>query len=113
VKLKDGSSSAGRRQVDSGASDLVVPAYLLKTLMNAKSVSKKDMRDQITIVLADGSEMISQRFLIKTLQVGNRVLENVMASTAPDTASILLGQSVLKKFPSWSIDNQRQMLVLQ
>jgi hypothetical protein len=99
--------------VDSGAADLVVPAYVLKTLMNAKTVTRNDMMEQGTVVIADGSEMVTQRFRIRSLQVGNRVLENVMATTAPDTASILLGQSVLKKFPPWSIDNQRQMLVLQ
>jgi hypothetical protein len=99
--------------VDSGAADLIVPAYVLKTLMNAKTVTQNDVMEQGTVVIADGSEMVTQRFRIRSLQVGNRVLENVIASTAPDTARILLGQSVLKKFPSWSIDNQRQTLVLK
>jgi hypothetical protein len=99
--------------VDSGAADLVVPAYVLKTLISTKTVTQNDMMEQATVVIADGSEMATQRFRIRSLQVGNRVLENVIATTAPDTASILLGQSVLKKFSSWSIDNQRQMLVLK
>lgn len=99
--------------VDSGATDLVVPAHLFKTLIAAKTITEKDMMGQGKYRIADGSEMASQRFRIKSLLIGNRVLENVAAITAPDGAIILLGQSVLKKFNTVSMDNKRQTLVLK
>jgi hypothetical protein len=99
--------------VDSGAANVVVPDYVFKTLLNANTVTENDLMGTSTLIIADGSKMASQRFRIRSLQVGNRVLENVEASTAPDNAPILLGQSALKKFSSWSIDNKRGTLVLK
>ena len=36
-----------------------------------------------------------------------------MGSNTNDADSLLLGQSFLKRFRSWSIDNQRQALMLE
>ena len=40
------------------------------------------------------------------------VIENVKASVAPVAGELLLGQSFLKRFKSWSIDNAKHSLVL-
>ena len=50
--------------------------------------------------------------MIRSLRVGDKVLENVTGSVAPVAGGLLLGQSFLTRFKSWSIDNQRQALVL-
>jgi hypothetical protein len=42
--------------------------------------------------------------------VGNHLLENVTASVASAQADLLLGQSFLSRFNSWSIDNRRQFI---
>jgi hypothetical protein len=52
-------------------------------------------------------------FRIRSLKVGDQVLENVLGSEAPASAILLLGQSFLSRFRSWSIDNQRKVLVLE
>jgi hypothetical protein len=66
-----------------------------------------------TYRLADGSTVPSQTFRIKSLKVGDKVLESVTGSIAPVEGSLLLGQSFLSRFKSWSIDNQRHLLVLE
>jgi predicted aspartyl protease len=63
-------------------------------------------------MLADGSELPSQRFMIKSLKVGNKTLENVVANIVSVNAQILLGQSFLRRFSSWSIDNEKHALIL-
>jgi predicted aspartyl protease len=63
-------------------------------------------------MLADGSKVPSQRFKIKSLKVGNKTLENVIASIISVKAQILLGQSFLSRFSSWSIDNEKHALIL-
>jgi hypothetical protein len=60
----------------------------------------------------DGSKVPSERFVICSLKVGNATLENVAASIAPVTGSLLLGQSFLGRFDSWSLDNTRHALIL-
>ena len=98
--------------VDSGASDVSVPADVVMTLLRTETITEADFLGKKTYTLADGSTLPSQQFTIRSLKVGDRVLENVMGSIAPVSGSLLLGQSFLSRFRSWSIDNQRHALVL-
>jgi clan AA aspartic protease (TIGR02281 family) len=98
--------------VDSGASDVSIPADVVLTLWRTGTITEADFIGARTYTMADGSTVPSQRFLIRSLKVGDKVLANVTASIAPVTGGLLLGQSFLTRFKSWSIDNQRQALVL-
>jgi clan AA aspartic protease (TIGR02281 family) len=98
--------------VDSGASDVSVPADVVSTLIRTETISDADFLGTQTYRLADGSTIPSQTFIIRSLKVGDRVLTNVQGSVAPAKGSLLLGQSFLSRFKSWSIDNQRQVLLL-
>jgi hypothetical protein len=99
--------------VDSGASDVSVPADIVLTLMRTKTVTQDDFLGKQTYVLADGSKVPSQQFRIRSLKVGNKTIENVVASIASVEGTILLGQSFLSKFKSWSVDNEKHTLVLR
>jgi hypothetical protein len=46
------------------------------------------------------------------MKVGDQVIENVTASITTVEGSLLLGQSFLGRFSSWSIDNDRLALLL-
>jgi hypothetical protein len=99
--------------VDSGASDVSVPADVVLTLMRAKTITQADFLGKQTYVLADGSEAPSQQFRIRSLKVGNKIMENVVASVASAKGKILLGQSFLRQFKSWSVDNEQHVLILK
>ena len=98
--------------VDSGAADVTVSENVVRALLQKGSVSRSDFLDTVVARLADGSTIPSQRFRIRSLQVGDRVVENVVAGISPGSGTLLLGQSFLSRFKSWSIDNQRRVLVL-
>ena len=98
--------------VDSGASDVSIPADVVSTLVRTGTIGQADFLGSRTYKLADGSTVPSQRFLIRSLKVGNRTLENVTASIAPVAGQLLLGESFLRRFKSWSIDNSRSALIL-
>lgn len=98
--------------VDSGAADVTIPADVFSTLQRAGTIETGDMLGTKTYVLADGSTIESPTFRIRSLRVGDTVLENVTGSVAETKGMLLLGQSFLKNFKSWSIDNSRQLLVL-
>jgi predicted aspartyl protease len=53
-----------------------------------------------------------QTFRIQRLKVGDLEIENVIASIAKVKGDLLLGQSFLTRFKSWSIDNERGVLLL-
>jgi clan AA aspartic protease (TIGR02281 family) len=99
--------------VDSGAADVVIPADVVSTLLRTKTIGPSDFVGQQTYVLADGSQAPSDVFIIRSLKVGNRIVHNVRASIASPKANLLLGQSFLQQFNSWSIDNARHALVLE
>jgi predicted aspartyl protease len=98
--------------VDSGASDVSIPADVVMTLVRTETITDADFLGKETYTMADGSTVPSQRFVIRSLKVGDKTLENVVGSIAPVAGGLLLGQSFLSRFKSWSIDNQRQALIL-
>ncbi len=98
--------------IDSGASDVSIPADVLSTLTRAGAVSQEDFLDKQVYELADGTKRKSRRFRIRSLQIGSLVVRNVIASVAPSAGSPLLGQSFLSRLMTLSIDNQRQVLVI-
>ena len=99
--------------VDSGAADVSIPADVVMTLMRTRTLKESDFLGAKTYVLADGSEVPSQVFRIRSLKVGSKVLENVNGSVASVQGSLLLGQSFLSRFTSWSVDNTKHALVLE
>ena len=99
--------------VDSGASDVSIPEDVVTTLIRAGTIRDTDFIGERTYVLADGSRVQSKTFRIRSLKVGDRVLENVTGSVATTKGSLLLGQSFLGRFKSWSIDNTKHVLVLE
>jgi hypothetical protein len=98
--------------IDSGASDVCIPANLFSSLIREGTVSPPDFLDNRAYVLADGSTEISRRFRIRSLRVGHLELRDVIALVVPSSGSPLLGQSFLSRLKSWSIDNERQVLLI-
>lgn len=98
--------------IDSGASDVTIPSDVASTLVRAGTISAGDYIGSGAAVLADGSEVPSPEFRIRSLRVGNLVLHDVTASITGTNGSLLLGQSFLARLQNWSIDNNRHVLIL-
>jgi len=52
------------------------------------------------------------RFMIPNLQIGTLTVKNVVGSVTPGSNVLLLGQSFLRKFKSYAIDNQTHQLIV-
>lgn len=99
--------------IDSGASDVVIPADVVLTLMRTGTILDSDFVGHQSYRLADGSVMRSETFLIRTLTVGNHTIENVLGSVGKVEGSLLLGQSFLSRFSKVSFDYDRSVLLLE
>jgi clan AA aspartic protease (TIGR02281 family) len=99
--------------IDSGAADVSVPADVFSTLVRTGTIKDSDILGEQTYVLADGSELKSVTFTIRSLKVGDNVIENVRGSVASVRGALLLGQSFLGRFKSWSLDNKKHELLLE
>jgi hypothetical protein len=98
--------------IDSGATDVSIPAAVFSTLTRNGTVSPQDLLDKRIYKLADGSGELSQRFRIRSLRVGRLEVRDVIASVGDSGGLLLLGQSFLSRLKSWSVDNERQTLLI-
>lgn len=98
--------------IDSGASEVQVPADVALTLLRTGTITQDDFLPGVTYTLADGSRVKSERFILKHLKVGNVLVNQVEAGIAGIEGQLLLGQSFLQKIDSWSLDNKRRVLIL-
>jgi clan AA aspartic protease (TIGR02281 family) len=98
--------------IDSGATDVSIPASVFATLTRNGAVSAQDLLDKRVYKLADGSGELSQRFRLRSLRVGGLEVRDVIASVGDSGGLLLLGQSFLSRLKSWSIDNERQTLLI-
>jgi len=99
--------------VDSGAADVSIPADVVMTLVRTGTIKEGDFLGTQTYVLADGSRVPSPQFRIRSLTVGSWFVENVTGHVGAVKGAPLLGQSFLKRFGSWSVDNAQGMLLLK
>jgi len=99
--------------LDSGSADVSVPASVFDALKRAGTIGPADMTGSETYTMANGAPRKSTLFRIRSLKVGPVTLENVRGSVSDYAGPPLLGMSFLGRFGSWSVDNDRSVLVLK
>jgi clan AA aspartic protease (TIGR02281 family) len=99
--------------VDTGASLVGLPEGVVKSLVDSGFIAQSDFLGERTFRIANGSTIQAQALRLKSLQVGNVVVENVEASVLPDNAPLLLGQSFLTRLKSWSMDTTAHTLTIE
>jgi clan AA aspartic protease (TIGR02281 family) len=96
--------------LDTGASDVTIPADVASTLFRAGALSAGDVLGKADYVLADGSKERDTKILLRKIQIGTQSFQDVPAVITSARGELLLGQSFLKRLSSWSIDNSRHQL---
>jgi hypothetical protein len=96
--------------LDSGAALASIPLEVYQALRRIGSVIESDITGEEDFVVADGRLIREKTFIIQSLKVGDVTVYNVGASTGGPVA--LLGQSFLKRFKSWQIDNSKHVVIL-
>jgi predicted aspartyl protease len=99
--------------VDSGAGDVTVPQDVFSTLIRTGTIQESDLMGTRTYRLANGSTEALPTFKIRSLTLAGTVIEDVSGSVTAVEGSLLLGQSFLTRFKSWSIDNAEEALMLE
>lgn len=97
--------------IDSGASEVQIPKDVVLALIRAETIKESDFRPGKTFVLADGSKVKSDRFILRSIKVGESTFAEIEASVGGLDAQLLLGQSFLSRFKEWKIDNKNGKLI--
>ena len=98
---------------DSGASDVLISESIEKNLIENNFVSKLNYLSPSLYRIADGSIVQYRRLIIPEIKVGDLLVKNVIACVSSDKNTLLLGQSFLERFSSWTIDNNKPSLSLK
>jgi hypothetical protein len=98
--------------IDSGADAIVIPADAFSKLESNQTLAAEDHLGTTTVMLASGAQSEAKIIRIRTLKVGDVKVSDVIAVVGSKDSPTLLGQTFLRKFRSWSIDNHRHTLNL-
>ena len=99
--------------VDSGAATIQIPEEVAEELKRAGTLTEADFMGQHRFILADGRAMQQRVFRLRSLQVGERTMENVLATVGAPKTRALLGQSFLRRLSWWKIDNVKNAMELE
>lgn len=99
---------------DTGASDVTISSVEANFMLKNDYLSTKDFRGSRRYLTADGSIAEGSVICIREVQVGDVTLKNIEASVVKNQkAPLLLGQSVLERFGSVTIDNDSNKLIIK
>lgn len=98
--------------VDSGCADVSIPEEVASTLLKSGTMTDADLLGSKTYLLADGSLVPSKIYRMASLRIGGMVMQNVTVRISAAKSSLLLGQSFLGRLKSWSMDNARQVMII-
>lgn len=100
--------------LDTGCSGVSLPPYIVYTLIKIGTIKETDFLPPAYFIIADGSTVAHTRLILRELKIGEHIFKNVECSmSTSETAPILLGQEILNKFKKVTIDNKKQVLILE
>lgn len=99
---------------DTGASDVTISAIEANFMLKNGYLSEDDVKGKNRYMTASGDIHEGTILRLKEVQLGDTVLKNIEASVVHNQkAPLLLGQSVLEKFGTITIDNVNSKLIIK
>lgn len=99
---------------DTGASDVTLSSVEADFMLKNDYLSERDFRGSRRYLTASGSVCDGALVCLKEVRVGDVTLKNVEASVVKNQkAPLLLGQSVLERFGTITIDNKASKLIIK
>ena len=99
---------------DTGASDVTISALEANFMLKNGYLSEDDVKGKNRYMTASGDIHEGTILRLKEVQLGDTVLKNIEASVVHNQkAPLLLGQSVLEKFGTITIDNVNSKLIIK
>ena len=99
--------------VDSGAANVQIPQEVADELMRNGTLSQSDFLGDRGFVVADGRKLQQKTIRLRSIQVGSRTMDNVLAAIGAPHSQALLGQSLLRRLNWWKIDNVKNAIELE
>jgi clan AA aspartic protease (TIGR02281 family) len=98
---------------DSGASDCSLNESTFSRVYNKFDTSSFRKLPDGLYKMADGSIKSQSRYLLRGIMINNQLVQDIRITVSPDGSPNLLGNSFLKHFSSWSLDQKNLILTLK
>jgi clan AA aspartic protease (TIGR02281 family) len=99
---------------DTGASEVSITPDVALTLIRTGTIKKEDWLEGRIYKFADGSTAKSDRFTLRSIQIGDYIVNNVSVSISNSLeAPMLLGQNVLQQLGKITIDYEKNVLCVE
>lgn len=107
-------ASIGKQNIlfhfDTGASDVFINRDTFESIDKDLILVPHGFLDKKEYLLADGSKVKYDTFILKELILGENVFSDVCCCISSETGPMLIGKSIFNRFSSYSIDNINQVL---
>jgi len=99
---------------DTGASSICISTLEAMILYKNGMLKEEDFIGTKQFLDASGNISVGATIKLKTVQIGEKTLENVEATIIKNPkAECLFGQTVLSKFGKYTIDNQNNVIIFE
>ena len=96
---------------DTGASNVTISITEAKFLIKQGLIAKEDLLGNANYQIADGGIVQGEKFIIRSIEIGNRKITNIEATIIYNQdAPLLLGQSAITKLGKYSI-NENKLII--
>ena len=100
--------------IDTGASETQISPDVFLTLYRSKTIDESDKLPGKEFVFADGSSAFSDRYMLRSVEIGGIEIKNVSVSISSSIeAPILLGQNLLSRLGNFRIDYNNKKLIIR
>lgn len=98
---------------DTGAGDVTISQTEVDFMIKNGYLSEKDFIGKARYIMANGESMLAKTVLLKRVELGGLVLENVAAAVVNNReAGMLFGQSAMGRYGTITIDNKKKQLII-
>lgn len=96
---------------DTGASNVSISITEAKFLIKQGLIRKDDFLENVSFQMADGDIVEGTKFIIKTIEIGGKKLNNIEATIMhQQNAPLLLGQSAISKLGNYTISGNKLII---
>jgi clan AA aspartic protease (TIGR02281 family) len=98
---------------DTGAGDVTISQMEVDFMIKNGYMSEKDFIGKASYNMANGENIIAKTVLLKKVELGGLIIENVVAAVVENReAGMLFGQSAMGRYATITIDNKKKQLVI-
>jgi predicted aspartyl protease len=99
--------------LDTGSFSVQIPDDVYSVMQRQGTIKPEDALGTVSVRVADGSIHNEEKFLLRNVKVGDKILTDILATVSPTGTDPLLGQSFLDRLGRYTIDNHRHVLILK